>query len=115
MTVFEAFDAGIPLGIEMAPDNHRAIAALFPHPQGIIFADTGWPGATWHPFHVVEGKVHGDGPWFVEEIRIREIDHGDPLAEAWNRWMAYRASPEGQWATPARAREFMAEQGLFEA
>src|SRR5215472_2966588 len=111
MTVFEAFDAGTPLAIEMAPDNVRPIAALFPHPRGLIFADTGWPDATSHPFHVVKGEVHGEGPWYIGAVRVREITHGDSLAEAWHTWQAYRQSPDGQWATPERARQAMVDGG----
>jgi hypothetical protein len=115
MTLFDAFNAGLPLAVEIAPDNQRPIAALFPHPRGIVFADVGWPEATGHPFHVLEGAVTGDGPWFVGTTRIREIDHGDPLAEAWNTWHAYRQSPEGAWATPERARQYMQRDGQFDA
>jgi hypothetical protein len=27
---------------------------------------------------------------------VRVIDHGDPRAAEWNRWAAYRATPEGE-------------------
>lgn len=58
-----------------------------------------------HPFHFVEGEISGDGPRRVGTALVRTIDHGDPRAAEWNRWAAYRATPEGGLHRRAEAWE----------
>jgi hypothetical protein len=107
--------ADTPLRVTVRPNLIRLAAACFPHPKGLIFADIGWPEATINPWHLLEGTLTGEGPWTIGDSTIEEIDHGDPEASEWNAWMTYRRSPEGQWATPERARQMMQDEGLFDA
>jgi len=96
LDLFEAFDKGMPLVIDVGGGNERLIAELFELPGGIVFADIGWPVATWHPFHVVDGAISGDGPWQVGSNEIRVAFGGEQLFEDWQAWQRYRATDEGQ-------------------
>lgn len=76
--------------IDLGDGNERLMAEIFPHSAGIVFADIGWPEATWHPFHLVEGELTGDGPWEIAGHEIRFAFDGEQLYADWARWLEYR-------------------------
>lgn len=115
MELFNAFEKGLPLVIDVGGGNERLIAELFKQPGGIAFADIGWPDATWHPFHVVDGEISGDGPWFVGGHEIRVAFEGEQLFEDWQNWQRYRATDEGQRYTHELARDEINRSGLLQA
>jgi hypothetical protein len=122
MNLWEAGASEVPLLIRVWRDGEgfiaeRVMACGFPHPRGLIFCDVGWPGATLNPFHLVEGEVDPDAgpPWTIGGSIIELIDHGGPGVVDWNRWMAFRRSPDGQTATPASARQLLTELGYLDA
>lgn len=102
----------MPLAIDTGADagGERLIAELFEHPRGILFADVGWPGATWHAFHVVEGDLVRTGDWRVGQWPIRPVIEGEPLYEDWRAW---RDSAAGRGADRARAEASARADGLF--
>ena len=121
MTIQEAIQQQLPLAINIkAGANDRACADLFLTADGVLFVDVGWMEAAiyanFHPFHHLQGKVTGKGPWRLHQgtklmATIRYLDHGDPLAGAWNDWMTYRLSPEGRKATRSYLREMVQKAG----
>lgn len=95
---------------------------IFDHPEGIVFADVGWPFApASHPFHIVRGQLIEVEPraeedlatWQIGGAEIRQIEHGDPLAHEWNRWHLWRESPAGTKATRELCRRQMVEGGFL--
>ncbi|MBU4460127.1 MAG: hypothetical protein KJ579_06135 [Verrucomicrobia bacterium] len=78
-----AFEKGLPLAIRI----------------------DGLEAAGRHPIHFIEGEISGDEPWCIGTAEVRAIDHGDPRAAEWNRWAAYKATPEGELSSREEARE----------
>lgn len=79
-----------PLIIEIAPDNIRMIAEIFPTVNGIVFFDYGWHlEESAHPIHQVKGKITGTGPWRVGDAKIHELNQDDTQARhrAWWEWI----------------------------
>ncbi len=109
MNVLDAIAQGRPLLIHVAPDNDRLIAALVKHPKGWVFADVGWAGplCSFHPFHLVEGELSGEGPWQLGDYVITEAEPGSEQAKEWAAWTAW-AKENG--ATPKRAAEVILER-----
>lgn len=115
MKLDQAVELELPLVAEIAPDNRRIMAHAFVEGDIVVFADIGWdqPAHPGHPFHRLEGQVQGEGPWRVGSVDLVEIEHGDPLAEEWNAWLAYRQSTEGAGATRPAARAALKQEGLL--
>lgn len=112
MELTEARARGLPLVIDLGDGNERLMAEVFPHPDGIVFADIGWPDSTGHPFHVVAGELQGDGPWTIGRHEIRIAFDGERLFADWTRWQAWRASPAGRRFDAAAAAAEIRRQGL---
>jgi hypothetical protein len=114
--LFEAHRSGMPLAIDTGPDagGERLIAEIFAHPRGILFADIGWPNATAHPFHVIEGDLVRGGDWRIGRWPIRPVIEGEPLYEQWLGWRDWRASDAGRGADAARAERLARSDGLFD-
>ena len=103
MTPFEAFDQGRPLVLDHSVGGERLLAAIWPTPDGIGFADIGWPeNDVGHPFHEVVGQITGDGPaWKIGDAELMELMSWHPLNADWKRWQAWLSEhPE---ITPERA------------
>jgi hypothetical protein len=84
----------------------RFAAELFVLPDGIGWADNGWPEAqgSYHPFHSREGDIIGDmSPWEIGDVSVRVMEHGDALAGEANSWLRYRQGPEGKLMNRKRA------------
>jgi len=113
MDLFEAFERRLPLVVVVAPDNERLVGALFRRERGVAWADAGWPDATWQPFHVLEGKVSGEGPWQVGGTEIRLAVDGERLMEDWRGWREFRASEDGRRFTPAAAAAEARRRGVL--
>lgn len=94
----------------------RPIAELFEHPEGLIYADTGWPEIGQHPFHVLRGTVEGQDPrWTVGNWVIRLVDpnRDSPERDALVRWSRWRAGPEGERYDRDLAYRIMRQSGLW--
>lgn len=110
MKLRDAIAQRLPLAIRLAEDNDRPMAEAFVVPGGLAFADIFWnEGLGRHPFHLVEGEISGEGPWKVGAAEVRQIDHGDPRADEWNRWMAYKDTDAGRLATRGAAWDDLQE------
>ncbi|MBP2297134.1 hypothetical protein [Azospirillum rugosum] len=99
--LLEEYRGGAPLAIVHPHGGVRIIAALTIGEQGIAFADVGWTQQpSYHPMHLVEGALEGQGPWHVGDARIERLTNGnhDGDLEAWRAWAA---SSE---ATPSERR-----------
>ncbi len=76
---------GVPMVIEVTPDNKRFAAAIVVTDKHVAFADVYWEDADFHPFHVLDspGKriLTGDPPWRVGESIIRPLDIRIPTAD----------------------------------
>lgn len=80
-----------PLIVEIAPDNRRMVAEIFPAADGIVYFDYGWHvNVGVHPIHAVTGKITGKGPWRVGETVIRELELDDPQ-RYWLDWRDWQA------------------------
>lgn len=91
MDLFAAHASGQPLAIDHPDGGRRVLAEVFHHPQGLVFADIGWPSASWHPFHLVEGAISDAGPpWAVGDAAVFIIGAGDPLFDEWAAWQRLR-------------------------
>ncbi|WP_029007539.1 hypothetical protein [Azospirillum halopraeferens] len=103
-----------PLTIEVPRGGRRIVAALVIGRKGIAFADDGWSnGPSYHPMHVVEGQVAGDGPWIIGAAQIREIGAGDSGVQLhWNDWRR-SAEPSKRGRAEALLREMLAAGGLL--
>lgn len=112
------FEAKGPLVIELPFGGRRLIAEIFPlevvepGKKGLVFFDTWWRGATFHPVHVVTGEIRGEGPWDIPEAdaEISRLDlskEDDPLVGEWKDWQRYREDPEGAAATRELAEEIL--------
>lgn len=94
--------------IELAPDNRRVMAQVFPAPDGITFADIGWDDIfrSGHPFHEIQGEVVVDGDGFrIGSARIVEVTEDDPLCMEWLNWTAYLRTGQGKWRASREACE----------
>jgi hypothetical protein len=78
-----------PVVIRVRENIERVIAEIFEHPDGIIFADVGYcaPLYSGHPFHLVEGKVTGNGPWKVGKATIRTATEDEVYFNEWRKWL----------------------------
>jgi len=85
-----------PLLIEIEPDHKRLIAAIFPllNEPGILFFDVFWPRASGNPFHVLEGELRGENPWYVGDYKIilldRKIKENKLYFGEWDSWQESR-------------------------
>ena len=113
MDLFEAHKEGWPLVIDTGDGGERLMAELFEHPQGIVFADIGWPDSPGHPFHTIEGDVVRVGEWRVGQHEIRVAFEGEKLYKEWLRWQAWRETPQGRKADTASALENARADGRF--
>jgi hypothetical protein len=106
MKLDEAIERGLPLAIRIDEGNDRVMAEAFVVPGGLAFADVYWRlSMSGHLFHFIKGEISGDGPWRVGSAEVRVIDHGDPRADEWNRWTAYKATPAGELSRRKEAWE----------
>lgn len=96
MDLFDASKKGLPLVAVTSEGGDRLIAELFRNPAAageVVFADTGWPSASSHPFHVLDGKVREtEEGWMVGDTVIRIAFEGEQLYLDWQEWQRYRAS-----------------------
>lgn len=99
-----------PLLIEIAEDNIRLIAEIFPNQDsGIVFFDTFWPEPGRHPIHHVKGEITGTNPWKVGDYTIRFLDDSDhsDLLQEWENWQEYqRDNPQSQDYIYMLAKQF---------
>ena len=88
--LMEAYDSGARLSVNVA-GGWRVISSMVEYDGGIAFADLFWsePSYSGHPFHIVEGKITGEGPWKVGDTEIRRIRQkdGSTAPDDWNRYM----------------------------
>lgn len=114
MTLFEAYERGLPLVIEIDADNARLAAALADLGDGrVFFADIGWPESSSHPFHVLQGRAAETAEgWRIGRIPVRVAAAGEQLHQDWARWQAWRRSDEGRRFAPELALETARAEGL---
>jgi hypothetical protein len=114
------FDETRPLVIEITDGGRRNIAELFNLDDflgipGIVFFDTYWIGATFHPVHTVRGEVISspvdgfyDIPSADAEIEVLDEKSDPDLADELRRWKEYKVSdPIGMKATRDLAEEIV--------
>lgn len=96
MDLFDAHKKGLPLVAETRQGGARLLAEIFTNPEmadELAVADAGWPTASGHPFHILEGKVREtEEGWTVGDTPIRLAFEGEQLHEDWKAWQAYRAA-----------------------
>ncbi len=87
-----------PLMLRTPEGEERVIAEIFPHPQGLVYFDLYWHlGQPEETVHLVEGSIHGEGPWKVGEYVINVLGcHGTnaDLATTYQQWQTYLQTAE---------------------
>ena len=80
-----------PVMIHVRKNIDRVIAEIFPHKDGIVFADLGFcdPLNSGHPFHLVEGELTavGKNKWKVGKATIRVPAPDESFYQEWVNWM----------------------------
>ncbi len=115
MDLFEAHAKGLPIVLETGEGGDRLAAEIFKTGRGIVFADVGWPGATWHPFHAIEGELgEGKYDWKVGAVEIRIAFQGEELFDSWKEWQAWRSSGAGAAFGRDRAWAEIQRSGILE-
>ncbi len=110
MDLFEAHRKGFPLVAETEEGGARLLAEIFQIPGGVAFADTGWPNATSHAFHVLRGQVKDDDSgWRIGSTLIRSAFYGERLQAEHVDWLVMkevlgpRATRDACWAEIERS------------
>lgn len=89
----DLFSVTAPLYIRLPEGRRFLIAELFPHPQGLIYFIPWWhQGKPGEAIHVVEGEIHGEGPWRIGDhlINVLGCQGSDPeLANQFSEWQSY--------------------------
>lgn len=93
----DLFSVTSPLVIRSPRGGEKVIAELFPHPNGLLFFEIFWNQMPDQKgIHLIEGEVHGEGPWKVGEYVIHVLGcHGSnaDLALEFSQWQMYLQSP----------------------
>lgn len=117
MNLFDAHAKGLPLVTCTEAGGERLAAELFRLKKGgVVYADIGWPGATWHPFHAVEGEVREteDG-WAIGRSEVRFAFEGEQLFIDWQDWLAWRRTESGSRYDRALCAEEIRRSGMPDA
>ena len=108
------------LVIAVDDENWRVIAEIFEHPLGIVFADIGWPEATWHPFHIIKGtltQTEASAPgWTIGNSWIHRVadTYDSSIPYQHREWRKYRDSPEGKKFDREACLREIQKDGMFE-
>lgn len=82
-----------PVVIHVRDGITRVVAEIFPHADGIVFADIGFcdPLYSGHPFHLVEGELEAAvdmrNEWTIGASTIRVPDKHESYTREWGNWM----------------------------
>lgn len=81
-----------PVMIHVRKNIDRVVAEIFPHADGIVFADIGFcdPLYSGHPFHLVEGELtatDNDNEWKVGDATIRVPTQDESFYLEWQNWI----------------------------
>ncbi|HOQ47770.1 MAG TPA: hypothetical protein PK157_20850 [Bryobacteraceae bacterium] len=102
-----------PLLVETDFGGTRFAAEIFPTVKGVVFFDIGWHmNDSGHPFHLIEGKITGEGPWRVGKTVIREITEDDPYA-LWQEWWDWQAASKKNYPSREEIEEVAREFGAL--
>lgn len=87
MNLYDADRQGLPLVVDLG-EERRVVAHVFPHPDGVVFAEPGWcePLRSFHAFHVLEGTLAGAGPWQIGSYQFSVMEEEDDLVLDWLAW-----------------------------
>ena len=108
------------LAIAVGRDNWRVMAEVFEHPKGIVFADIGWPTASWHPFHIIKGtltRTERPGPgWTIGDSWVHRVaDTLEPsISYEHRQWRRWRESAEGRKFDREACLREIQKDGMFE-
>lgn len=115
MDLIDASMQGHPLIYTLPHSTIDAVAAhIFATPHGIIIADAGWGGDSFgycsrHPFHRIQGRRQGTGPWRVGPVRIRQLATGDTAQALWDGYQAFLRTDWGRPQTRAACARVLQE------
>lgn len=82
-----------PVIIEHPIGGRMLAVEVFNVGDGIGFITPFW-NETYHPAHVINGDVVGDGPWRMGDTSIRALEEDDPEVEDYAAWEATKKLPE---------------------
>ena len=93
----DLFSVTAPLSI-CAPSGEKSImAAVYPHPQGLLYFDLFWDiieqsHGLKYATHIIEGSIRGEGPWKIGNhvIQILGCQGSEPeLAQLFSQWQMH--------------------------
>lgn len=97
----DIFTMTAPLVIRLPGGEYRAVAELFPHPEGLIYFDLFWHlGSVSETMHLLKGDINGDGPWRIGEHVFNVLGcHGTDaeLATRYQQWNDYLSSNQAAY------------------
>ena len=109
----DLFSVTAPLLLQLPDGSKHVLAEVFPHPDGLLFFELFWHLApNDEGVHLIEGRLHGDGPWRVGDtvIRVLGCNHTDPeVAADYAAWQDYLSSAMAEYPE-ARMRNAIARR-----
>lgn len=89
----DLFSITAPLMLRKPQGEEQVLAAIFPHPNGMLYFDLYWHlGQPEETIHLIEGTLSGEGPWKIGDYVINVLGcHGTnaELASDYQQWQTY--------------------------
>ena len=109
----DIFTVTSPMTIRTPNGDKTIMAAVYPHPDGILYFDLYWDQiektkGIEHAAHIIAGELKGDGPWKVGEhvITLLGCQGSEPmLAQVFAQWVTHVE----QQGFPDSSRELLKE------
>ena len=113
----DLFQVAAPCVIRLPSDDKRLMAEKFRHPAGLLYFDLYWHQAAppEHAFHLVEGKLEGDGPWKIAGhiVSVLGCQGTDPqLSAEWQAWQSYIMSHVSDYPPPGLVQAIARKMGV---
>lgn len=100
----ELFSITAPLMLRTPQGEEQVLAAIFPHPKGVIYFDLYWHlGQPDETIHLIEGTLSGEGPWKIGDHVINLLGcqgTNAELASLYQQWQTYLQTTTEDYPPP---------------